>query len=152
MRYLIDTNTFLFYIFDIGELDDQTIEILNDYENSIIISSESIREIRTLMKDGRIDGIRKWRSYDDVKSSLEEHRIEIRYVSEAHLKMLFNLRPAPNHSDPADLMIISQAITEKIPLISSDNKFPLYVPQGLNFIHNRRGAAARARRMRKRVV
>ena len=34
-------------------------------------------------------------------------------------------------------LIISQAITEKIPLISSDTKFPKYTKFGLNFIPNR---------------
>lgn len=40
-------------------------------------------------------------------------------------------------------MIIAQAITDGIPLISSDTKFPLYVSQGLNFIQNFRTVALR---------
>ena len=41
------------------------------------------------------------------------------------------------HNDPNDRLIISQAITEKIPLISSDTKFPKYVKFGLDLIPNR---------------
>ena len=144
MRYFIDTNIFLFLQNDTDELDSDVRAIIEDYENSMLISSESIREIAALIKSGRIE-VKGWQTYSDIKKSLDTHDIEIRYVAEAHLKTLFTLRPAPNHSDPADMMIIAQAITEGIPLISSDTKFPLYVQQGLKFIHNRRGAAARKR-------
>ena len=146
MRYFIDTNIFLYlYFHEYDELDREVREVLGDYENSIIISSESIREIGLLLKGGRLNA-KEWRTYDDVKASLDEHGIEIRYVAEAHLKTLYKIDPAPGHSDPADLMIISQAITEGIPLISSDAKFPSYVPQGLKFIQNNRRAASRRKK------
>jgi hypothetical protein len=40
------------------------------------------------------------------------------------------------HNDPSDRLIISQAITEKIPVISSDTAFPLYRKHGLDLIEN----------------
>ena len=40
------------------------------------------------------------------------------------------------HNDPSDRLIIAQAIIEKIPIISSDKKFPEYRKQGLEFIPN----------------
>ena len=138
MRYFIDTNIFLYQsLREFDELDRDVTEILDDWRNIILMSSESLREVSMLLKSGRI-AKKEWISYDDVMASVIEHRIEIRYVDESHIKTLYKLRPAPNHSDPADLMIIAQAITEKIPLISSDTKFPLYTPQGLSFIFNNR--------------
>jgi PIN domain nuclease of toxin-antitoxin system len=41
------------------------------------------------------------------------------------------------HNDPSDRLIISQALTEKMPLISSDKKFPKYRKLGLDLISNR---------------
>ena len=41
------------------------------------------------------------------------------------------------HNDPSDHVIIAQAITMRLPLISSDHKFPFYVKQGLDLIYNR---------------
>jgi PIN domain nuclease of toxin-antitoxin system len=35
-------------------------------------------------------------------------------------------------------VIIAQAISDKIPLISSDQKFKLYTSQGLDFVFNKR--------------
>ena len=40
------------------------------------------------------------------------------------------------HTDPFDRMIIAQAIAEKIPLISSDQKFSKYKKIGLDLIKN----------------
>jgi PIN domain nuclease of toxin-antitoxin system len=40
--------------------------------------------------------------------------------------------------DPSDHLIISQAITEGIPLISSDRKFHFYTQQALDFVYNER--------------
>ena len=140
MRYFIDTNIFLFLHVDPDSLDADIKTLFEDYENSFIMSAESIREIVMLLKGDRIH-VRGWNSYNDIKASLDKYGIEIRYVAEAHLKTLYTLRPL--HSDPADLMIISQAITEGVPLISSDTKFPLYAKQGLNAILNKRPNAKR---------
>jgi PIN domain nuclease of toxin-antitoxin system len=41
------------------------------------------------------------------------------------------------HNDPSDRLIISQALTERMTLISSDTKFPKYRKQGLDLIANR---------------
>ena len=142
MRYFIDTNIFLFLCTDPDALDADIAALFEDYENSFIISSESIREIILLLKGERFQW-KEWKSYADIKASLDKHGIEIRCVAEAHLKTLYRLCPAPRHSDPADLMIIAQAITEGVPLISSDTKFPLYVRQGLNAVLNKRPNARR---------
>ena len=41
------------------------------------------------------------------------------------------------HYDPSDHMIISHAITNRMPLISEDEKFPFYRNQGLELIENK---------------
>ena len=43
-----------------------------------------------------------------------------------------------DHRDPSDHVIISHAITEHMPLISSDTRFGYYRAQGLDFIYNKR--------------
>jgi PIN domain nuclease of toxin-antitoxin system len=137
MRYFIDTNIFLFLCGETHEVDKKIKALLEDYANTVVMSSESLREIASLIRENRIH-IKGMRSYDDVKARVDALDMEIRYVTEAHMKTFFKLLPVHNHSDPVDLMIIAQAITEKIPLISSDKKFPFYTRQGLEFIPNRR--------------
>jgi len=138
MRYLIDTQIFVrIHTREYGELSEYVVDILTNCENLLYISSESIREIALLCESGRI-GVKEWGTFDGLKSSLEEHGIEIKYVNESHLKTLFKLRRADKHHDPSDLMIVAQAITEKIPLVSTDTKFPSYTTQGLHLISARR--------------
>ena len=137
MRYFIDTNIFIFMTAEPDALMDEVRKELEDCENMIIMSSESIREIALLVKGGRLDK-KKWGAYADVIKAVELHGIKIRHIDDQHLQTLFNLEPAKNHYTPADLMIISQAITEKIKLISSDEKFKHYKSQGLDFWHNKR--------------
>jgi len=137
MRYFIDTNIFLFLSLEQDELEQKVRTILDDYENEFIMSGESVREILMLIKNGRIK-TKKLNSYTDIKFLLEEHRIDVRYMNESHLKAFGDLDQAPNHSDPADLMIIAQAISENVPIISSDAKFKFYTKQGLRLISNNR--------------
>jgi len=61
MRYLIDTNIFLYLTTDITLLDNNVENILNDYENTLFISVESIKELilfyrkqKTKLKFGRM--------------------------------------------------------------------------------------------------
>jgi len=45
MRYLVDTNIFLFAMRERDKLQKDVLDIITDYENKIYISSESIKEI-----------------------------------------------------------------------------------------------------------
>ena len=66
-----------------------------------------------------------------------EFGFHVKYVTKEHLRTLSKLEIVEGHNDPNDRLIIAQATTEKIPLISSDTKFPKYRKFGLVFIFNR---------------
>jgi PIN domain nuclease of toxin-antitoxin system len=138
MRYLLDTNILLYIILDGDELSREVSEIIDDYGNSLYVSSESIKELIHLFHIGKIH-TRKWKEAQDVFGTIEQELgISINYVKKEHLLTLARLTPAPGHNDPSDHLIIAQAITEKIPLISSDRKFDHYRKQKLNFIYNKK--------------
>jgi len=134
-RCFIDTHIFLFLFLEPEKLETKIDEILGDYNNQFILSVESVREILMLIKNGKINS-RELRTYADIKNLAESRHMEIRYIHESHLKKLSALEPFPGHSDPADLMIIAQTITENLPIISSDSKFKHYAGQGLDLIYN----------------
>ncbi|MDR1863995.1 MAG: type II toxin-antitoxin system VapC family toxin [Bacteroidales bacterium] len=138
MRYLIDTNIFLFYADGSLFLDRDVRLILEDYENTIYISSESVKEVIHLFQTGKIK-TKKWRNNNDIFHFIEnESNFIIKYVDKKHLLTFSTLEVVENHNDPNDRLIIAQAIAEKIPLISSDRKFEHYRRQKLNFIFNRK--------------
>jgi len=136
MRYFVDTNVFINLCSEPEKVIPE-VQALFNYENQFIMSVTSVLEVLTHIRNKKVSD-KVGESYEDVIMKMDEFGIEIRYITEAHVKIFSRLAPAPNHSDPADLIIISQAIAEKIPLISSDKKFPHYVRQGLQLISNRR--------------
>lgn len=69
---------------------------------------------------------------------LREMGIQIVPVSENHLKAFASLPVMPGRTDSDDRLIISQALSDHIPLICSDRKFALYRKEGLDFRFNER--------------
>jgi PIN domain nuclease of toxin-antitoxin system len=45
MRYLIDTNIFLYLTTDIGLLDGNVKNVIDNYENTFYLSTESVKEL-----------------------------------------------------------------------------------------------------------
>jgi PIN domain nuclease of toxin-antitoxin system len=117
----------------------EVITVLDDYENELYISSESLREIRELWQVGKVH-IKEWRSATDIIDFIKnETPVVIKYPKEEHIRTYFELPWFEDHKDPRDRMIISHAITEKLTLISSDAMFYKYVKYGLDWIHNKKG-------------
>ena len=136
MRYLIDTNVFI-NIIENDFISDDVYAVLCDYSNQIYISSESIKEFIILVQARKISGI-KGKTILDVFDFVEnELGYTVEYISKEHLCTFAKLDLVEGHNDPTDRLIIAQALTEKMPLISSDAKFPKYRKQGLDLIVNR---------------
>jgi PIN domain nuclease of toxin-antitoxin system len=138
MRYLIDTNIFIYVSIEPSLLSLDVSSILGDYSNLIYISSESVKELIHLFQTGKIQN-GKWKTPNDIINVIEsEYNIAIKYTKKEHLMTFASLDRVENHNDPSDRLIIAQAITEKLPLISSDRKFEHYRKQKLQFIYNKK--------------
>ena len=136
MRYLIDSNIIIMYISDPGLLSKRVKSIIGDYNNQIYISSRCVEELIALQQSEKIN-IKPWKSADDIINFiLEELQYDIKYVGKEHLKTLARMPLLYGHKDPVDRMIIAQAMTEGIPLVSSDTEFPRYVKHGLHLVYN----------------
>ncbi|GHS91672.1 twitching motility protein PilT [Planctomycetales bacterium] len=136
-RYLLDTNIFLFRIINEEMLDKNVFGILDDYENLLYVSSESVKEVLHLWQCGKVSFAR-WKTAADIFASIDDLRLTVKYVQPEHLLTFGALPLVKDHHDPSDRLIIAQGITEKMTTVSSDNKFPLYRRYGLKLIYNRR--------------
>ena len=135
-RYLIDTNV-LVNVFEHNLFNKDVKHILFDYSNKIYICSECVKEFINLIQIGKVGG-KKHKQKIDVFDFIEnELGYVIKYISKEHLKTLAKLEVIAGHGDPSDRLIVAHAITEKIPIISSDTKFPNYIKCGLDLISNR---------------
>lgn len=110
--------------------------MLDNYSNLFYVSTVSVRELIHLHKRGKIKG--RWKKAEDILPSIEAMGYEILPVKREHLVAYSHLDLLINHNDPNDHIIISQAIAERMTLISSDRKFEPYVRQNLKFIFNER--------------
>ena len=135
-RFLLDTNIVLFFLFSTKELERKALDLLTDYNNQLYVSTVSLQEIIYLFKRNKIKT--QWKKAEEILPSIDAVHFESLHVKKEHLVTYSKLSTLNEHNDPSDHIIISQAITEKITLISSDLKFEYYIPQKLDFIFNSR--------------
>ena len=135
-RYLVDTNV-LVNIIEKNNLNKNVECIFEDTSNLIYTCSECVKEFINLIQIGKVGGKKHKQKIDAFDFIENQLNITIKYISKEHLKTLTKLEMIEGHGDPSDRLIIAHAITEKIPIISSDTKFPSYIELGLDLIPNR---------------
>ena len=132
MRVLIDTCIFVFMISDEERLSPDVATILSDYDTELCLSMESVRELVIAYRNNSFN-TRRWRTATDlIRSISDEYFITILTVGFETMETYSRLRinEAEGHHDPSDHIIISQALTERLPLITSDHKFKFYKKTG----------------------
>lgn len=125
----------LFSLFFPNELERNVNYLLKDYNGLFYVSTLSVQEIIHLYKRNKIKT--NWKKSEDILPDIEMN-FEILPVKKEHLVTYSKLSLLNDHNDPYDHVIISQAITEKMTLVSSDQKFIHYSNQKLNFLFNNR--------------
>lgn len=136
-HYLLDTNIVMFFFLNPKDLIRKVQNRLNDSNNIFYVSTTSVKEIIHLYNSGKIKKSR-WKRAEDIVPDIESAHFELLPVKREHFVTYATLSTPKEHNDPNDHIIISQAITERMILISSDRKFMQYINQDLRFIFNDR--------------
>ena len=119
MRLLLDTVILIFAVESPERLTKRATSLLQNTENILELSAISLSEIA--IKAAR----RKLKlSATDTQRALEDLDIRVLPYTAHHAFYLFDL--PPHHADPFDRQIIAQAVCEKIPVVTCDEKFSLY--------------------------
>jgi PIN domain nuclease of toxin-antitoxin system len=137
MRYYLDTNILVYFLFKKENIHHTVQSLLDDYANTFYVSSVAIKELILLHRIGKIKN-RLYKSEEDILGKIKKSEIKIVFFNEHHFSKYAKLSIVDGHKDMNDHAIISQAISEKIALISSDREFENYTNQGLNFVYNKR--------------
>jgi PIN domain nuclease of toxin-antitoxin system len=119
------------------DIETKVTNILYNFSNILYVSSITANELIFLHKVGKIK-LKNCKSAQDVLSKIEKSDIKIIHYNQYHLAKYSSLELVSGHKDMNDHAIIAQAISDKIPLISSDRCFEKYTSQGLDFIYNKR--------------
>lgn len=117
MKLLIDTHIFLWFIWGNSNLAIKIRELIEDRNNQIYLSIASLWEMAIKVNIGKL----KINQPFEVIIPNEINLLPIRFH---HLNTLISL--PLNHKDPFDRLIISQAISEKLNVISVDENFKNY--------------------------
>ena len=138
MRYLLDTNIFIYLSTDVENISNDVYDKINEPDALLYISAASVMEMVVAYNNKGFD-TRRWKTAEQMVESIKkEFYIDILPFKEEHLRTFAKLRLniAKGHKDPFDHMIIAHAITEKMTLVSSDQRFPFYRRQGLKLLYN----------------
>lgn len=131
MRYYLDTNILMFVLLkENGNIHFSIREISGNYSNLFYVSSVAVREVVFLLRIGKLKS-KIYKTEKDILEFIIEFGIQIVTFNEKHLNTYLNLTISENHKDMNDHAIIAQAISDKIPLISSDRESEKHNSQGL---------------------
>jgi PIN domain nuclease of toxin-antitoxin system len=121
MNYLLDTHTFLWFLDGHENLSLKARTAIESSKNASFISIASLWEIaiKISLKKISLDIHLK-----DLKQEILKNNFEILPLDFEHILELSKLQDI--HKDPFDRIIISQAITEKLTIISRDSHFGMY--------------------------
>lgn len=118
MRYLLDTHIFLWWLWGNKKLKNSVREIIQSPKNQILVSVVSGIEISIKHKSGKLS------LKTTLRRMFEISGFEILNINLSHI---FKLDKLPiYHKDPFDRLLVSQAKTENLTLVTSDDKILKY--------------------------
>jgi PIN domain nuclease of toxin-antitoxin system len=131
MSCLLDTHTLLWSLFDPSRLGKKATGIIRNPEINVAVSVVSFWEISLKFATGKLDlsGV----TPDDFPAIAIQSGFEILPIAAADAATFHHL-PRMEHKDPFDRLIIWQAISHKLTLISFDTAFDAYKKLGLKVI------------------
>ena len=122
MRILIDTHVFIWWTSDSQKLSFTVYNLLTSPKTQVILSVVSIWEMQIKLSLGKLQ--LKTALPELVEDEVKQNRIELLPLDLSHIYALSNL---PNHHrDPFDRLLIAQAKSEELVIISIDEKFDGY--------------------------
>ena len=121
MNLLLDTHTFIWWDSNASHLSQKAQALIGDPSNSIYLSLVSIWEIQIKRNLGKLQ-IRK-----PIQDILTEQRANGVNTLQIEIKHLIELDNLPNHhKDPFDRLLIAQAASEGLTLLTKDKFFQDY--------------------------
>ena len=118
MRYLLDTHVLIWWFSNPDLLHQNTRKIISDIKNIVYVSSVSTWEIVIKVSLGKLKMPNK------IFSLIKEENFFELPVLIAHTMELANLHS--HHADPFDRLLIAQAKSENLTLITKDKDVKKY--------------------------
>lgn len=121
MDYLLDTHTFIWFIEGDEMLPEKTRKEIMHLDNACFLSIGSLWEIAIKSRIGKLN---LKVPFHKLAEFLIQTNIKLLSIEFSHLQTLLTLELI--HRDPFDRIIVAQAITESLTIITIDKNIPLY--------------------------
>jgi PIN domain nuclease of toxin-antitoxin system len=118
LRLLLDTHILLWWLADEMRIPERNREVIRDGRNQVFVSAASAWEIAIKRRLGKL------RAPADLKAQITSARFELLNVTIDHALAVEGL--PDHHSDPFDRMLVAQARSENLTMVSEDPKVRLY--------------------------
>jgi len=122
MNVLLDTHTFLWFVWDDAQLSQTAKDAITDPNNRKLVSVASIWEIAIKISLQKLDLGMPYLPF--MRSQMAINLFEILPLTLEHGAEISRL--PFHHRDPFDRLMIAQSMSERIPIVSADSAFDAY--------------------------
>ena len=122
MNYLLDTNVWLWSLWEPDRIAPTARQEIADLSNTVFLSAVTSWEVSIKAAAGKLKLPEAPTSY--VPQRMAQQGLRPLPVSHPHALAVFAL--PPHHRDPFDRMLVAQAISEGLTLITSDRELKRY--------------------------
>jgi PIN domain nuclease of toxin-antitoxin system len=120
-RFLLDTHTVIWLLEDESLIPATTLDLLKFQANPLMVSIASFWEMAIKVSVGKLNLAQP---IDAMEAAMRQQGVAVLPVTMPHL---LGVQTLPfHHRDPFDRLLIAQAMTENLTLISRDPKFAPY--------------------------
>ena len=122
MKVLIDSHAIVWWMTGDSRLSDTAHQLLSSSVNERMLSLASLWELSLKVSTGQLLGIGS--TIRDLREAADAQSISILPINYEHILRVEQL-PA-HHGDPFDRLLIAQALTEGLTILTADRKFRSY--------------------------
>lgn len=122
MRVLVDTHVFLWDLLEDRRSSRKAKQVLSSDEHELVFSLVSLWEIAIKMKIGKLNTIGSSVAY--IRDEMNAYGMELLPIRYEHILQLEAL--PHHHNDPFDRLLIAQAVTESLQILTGDAAFQQY--------------------------
>ena len=126
MQYLLDTQILIWSLEDNPKLKASLRSLIENPSDTVFVSQFSLMEMSIKLKLDKLPEFIV--SIEFITSQLLSDGFEILPVSNNHIFSYQQIPFFEDHRDPFDRLLLATALSEQIPIISIDEKFPQYRP------------------------
>lgn len=122
MRLLLDTHSFLWWVFGDKALSPKANAAIANSENQVFVSAASAWEITTKFRIGKLDHAAI--VAEDIAAAVREEGFQELAILFSHTEAAGALQG--DHRDPFDRVLIAQAMLESMSFVSNEVRFDAF--------------------------